>query len=49
MTKRAQKAQKLEIYTVESESTLKNEFIGDVKAGFPSPASDFLNESIDLN
>ena len=41
MTKRVQKAQKLETYTVESESTLKNEFIGDVKAGFPSPASEF--------
>ena len=49
MTKKSQPVQQLTFYAVESESTLQYKFIGDVKAGFPSPAGDFMNESIDLN
>ena len=49
MTKKSQPVQQLTFYAVESESTLKYKFIGVVKAGFPSPAGDFMNESIDLN
>ncbi|MDD4971319.1 MAG: translesion error-prone DNA polymerase V autoproteolytic subunit [Paludibacter sp.] len=49
MSKKMQPTKTLEIYPVENASTIRNEYIGDLKAGFPSPASDFLNESIDLN
>jgi DNA polymerase V len=49
MTKKTQSAEHLTFYAVETESTLPKKFIGDVKAGFPSPAGDFMNEIIDLN
>ena len=49
MTKKPQSLQTLTFYAVEGESTLAKKFIGDVKAGFPSPAGDFMNEIIDLN
>ena len=49
MSKKAQPPKTLAIFPVERTSTTLNEFIGDVKAGFPSPAGDFMNESIDLN
>ena len=49
MIKKVQSAQSLTFYVIEAESTLAKKFIGDVKAGFPSPAGDFLNEIIDLN
>lgn len=49
MTKKTQSVQQLTFYAVEDESTLAKKFIGDVKAGFPSPAGDFMNEIIDLN
>jgi len=49
MTKKMQSVQALTFYGVEGESTLAKKFIGDVKAGFPSPAGDFMNEIIDLN
>ena len=49
MTKKTQSVQALTFYEVESESTFPKKFIGDVKAGFPSPAGDFINEIIDLN
>lgn len=37
------------IHPAEQESNIKIQFVGAVKAGFPSPASDFLRETIDLN
>lgn len=49
MTKKTQSVQQLTFYAIETESTLPKKFIGDVKAGFPSPAGDFMNEIIDLN
>lgn len=49
MTKQTQNVQQLTFYTIETETTLHKKFIGDVKAGFPSPAGDFMNEIIDLN
>jgi DNA polymerase V len=49
MSKKVQPAKNLSVHPVDSESSSGNIYIGDVKAGFPSPASDFLNESIDLN
>jgi DNA polymerase V len=49
MTKKTQPVQTLTFYGVEGESTFPKKFIGDVKAGFPSPAGDFMNEIIDLN
>lgn len=49
MTKKPQSVQHLTFYAIETESTLPKKFIGDVKAGFPSPAGDFMNEIIDLN
>ena len=49
MIKNMQSVQPLTFYAVEVDSTLPKKFIGDVKAGFPSPAGDFLNEIIDLN
>lgn len=49
MTKKVQSSLHLDIYKVESDSELQHKFIGEVKAGFPSPAGDFMNESIDLN
>jgi DNA polymerase V len=49
MTKKMQSVQHLTFYAIETESTLPKKFIGNVKAGFPSPAGDFMNEIIDLN
>jgi len=49
MIKNMQSVQPLTFYAVEGESTIAKKFIGDVKAGFPSPAGDFMNEIIDLN
>ena len=49
MTKKTQSVQQLTFYAIETESALPKKFIGDVKAGFPSPAGDFMNEIIDLN
>jgi hypothetical protein len=49
MTKKAQSIQPLTFYAVAGESTEAKKFIGDVKAGFPLPAGDFMNEIIDLN
>ncbi len=49
MSKKMQLIENLEIYTVDGNSPVKNNFIGNVKAGFPSPAGDFAHESIDLN
>lgn len=42
-------SKKTSIHPVEQHSNIKIEFVGPVKAGFPSPASDFLQETIDLN
>ncbi len=40
----------LEIYSVDTSSTLSLPFVeGGISAGFPSPADDFLDISIDLN
>ena len=49
MTKKTQSVQLFTFYVSESESVHARKFIGDVKAGFPSPAGDFMNEIIDLN
>ena len=49
MPKKVQSPDSLELYVVESNSPVSNSFIGEVKAGFPSPAGDFISESIDLN
>jgi len=49
MPKKAQPPKSLEIYAVESNSPVNNSLIGEVRAGFPSPAGDFTHESIDLN
>ena len=49
MKKKMQPLQTITFYAVEDESILAKKFIGDVKAGFPSPAGDFMNEIIDLN
>lgn len=49
MPKKVQSPKSLEFYTVETNSPVSNSFVGGVKAGFPSPAADFTNESIDLN
>lgn len=40
---------KTSIHPAEQHSEVKIQFVGAVKAGFPSPASDFLRETIDLN
>lgn len=37
------------IHPAEQDSKIRIQFVGAVKAGFPSPASDFLRETIDLN
>ncbi len=37
------------IHPAEQDSEIRIQFVGAVKAGFPSPASDFLRETIDLN
>jgi DNA polymerase V len=37
------------IHPAEKDSKIRIQFVGAVKAGFPSPASDFLRETIDLN
>ena len=42
------KSDSLEIFTPDT-SRLKLPFVGGVVAGFPSPADDFVYESIDLN
>jgi DNA polymerase V len=39
----------LEFYSIEKNSDIQIEFVGSIKAGFPSPANDFLNDKIDLN
>ena len=40
----------LEFFTVSTETSLERPYIGEgVKAGFPSPAEDFTEVSIDLN
>lgn len=49
MHKKTQPVKALTFFAVEKESTHSIKFIGDVKAGFPSPAGDFMNEIIDLN
>lgn len=41
---------KLQIYSVDTSTILDLSFVdGGIKAGFPSPAQDYLTESIDLN
>lgn len=49
MTIKTRSTRTLEFYAIDHDSFIRAEFVGGVKAGFPSPASDFLNESIDLN
>ena len=39
----------LEFYSIEKNSEIQIEFVGSIKAGFPSPANDFLKDKIDLN
>jgi len=39
----------LEFYSIENNSDIQIEFVGSIKAGFPSPANDFLKDKIDLN
>ena len=39
----------LEFYSIEKNSDIQIEFVGSIKAGFPSPANDFLKDKIDLN
>ena len=47
---RLKKTEILEFYTASTETVVELPFIeGDVKAGFPSPAQDFSEISIDLN
>ena len=41
---------KLQIYSAATSTILDLSFVdGGIKAGFPSPAQDYLTESIDLN
>ena len=48
--KRINKTKTLEFFTVSTETVLERPFIEEgVKAGFPSPAEDFTEVSIDLN
>ena len=47
--KKLHNSSQLDIYTAETDSILEIPFVGEIKAGFPSPASDFLDMSIDLN
>jgi len=39
----------IELHTIERNSSTLIDFVGSIKAGFPSPANDFLNDKIDLN
>ncbi|NBB23398.1 translesion error-prone DNA polymerase V autoproteolytic subunit [Runella sp. CRIBMP] len=39
----------LEILPIKAISSLEIPFVGDIAAGFPSPAEDYLEECIDLN
>jgi len=39
----------LEIYPADTSKMLEIPFVGNIKAGFPSPADDFVAASIDLN
>lgn len=39
----------LTIYTVDTETDMSLPFVGGIKAGFPSPAQDYIESSIDLN
>lgn len=39
----------LDVYSAASETMLEIPFVGNIKAGFPSPAMDFMEMSIDLN
>lgn len=40
---------KLDFFRPETDSPLSIPFLGEVKAGFPSPANDFMERHIDLN
>lgn len=40
---------KVKIYRIDGTEDLSFPMIGEVKAGFPSPANDFVGEKIDLN
>jgi DNA polymerase V len=47
---RIHKSDTLEFYSASTETAIKVPFVdGEVKAGFPSPADDFAEVSIDLN
>jgi DNA polymerase V len=39
----------LDFYTADTHSSLELPFAGDVSAGFPSPAEDYMDMSLDLN
>ena len=39
----------LDIYSASGESESEIPLVGNVRAGFPSPAQDFIAQSIDLN
>jgi DNA polymerase V len=41
--------EKINIYSSETATELDVPMVGDIKAGFPSPAEDFVDLSIDLN
>jgi len=40
---------KLDIYSAKASQAIEFPFIGDIKAGFPSAADDFIESAIDLN
>ncbi len=39
----------IDIYSAKSDTPLELPVFNDIKAGFPSPAGDFIDQSIDLN
>lgn len=39
----------IDIYSAKSDAALEFPVFNDIKAGFPSPAGDFIDQSIDLN
>lgn len=43
------KLKSLELYLVDNDTSMPLPFVGGVKAGFPSPAQDYIESSIDLN
>lgn len=43
------KSPSIDFYTADTGSAIKLPFIGGIAAGFPSPADDFMDLSIDLN